>query len=165
MMEKKLKPLRPLPWEAVEAQHEWLMEQFEQGLNYARQCSRYMEDQLIIPDPPPRYTKQSNFNMREFRFALGGTSLANWVSELRDGNVLPSAPTPAFDIVDVKVSYLNTIHSYRFEVRRNGRVYQMMLDDEDAARLTDAEIRGRVIDYLTEVIRRVENDEVERPRF
>lgn len=157
--------LRPLPWEAVEAQHDWLMEQFEAGLNYARQCSRYMEDQLIIPDPPPRYQRQSTFHLRGFRFALGGTSLRDWVSELRDGNVLPSAPTPAFDIVDVRVSYLHTVHSYRFEARRNGRVYQTMMDDEDAARLSDAEIRERVIKSLTLMIRRIEDDEVERPRF
>jgi len=163
-MEKKFK-LSPLPWEAVEAQHEWLMEQFEKGLNYARQCSRFYEDQLSIPDPPPPYVRQSNFQLRGFRFALGGVSLHNWVSELRDGNVLPSAPTPAFDIVDVDVRYLHQVHCYRFEARRKGRVYQFMMDDEDAARLSDSEIRERVIHYLTSTIRRIENDEVERPRF
>lgn len=159
------KKLGPLPWEAVEAQHEWLMEQFEQGLNYARQCSRYMEDQLIVPPPSPPYQRQSHFSLRSFRFALGGTSLHNWVTELRDGNVLPSAPTPAFDIVDVKVFYISTIHTYRFEVRRNGRVYQLLIDDEEVARIPEPEIRDKVIKHFTHQIRSIEDDEVERPRF
>lgn len=161
MADKKFK-LRPLPWEAVEAQHEWLMEQYEQGLNYARQCSRFYEDQLIISNVELEpYRRQTN--IRDFRFALGGTSLRDWVAELRDGNVLPSAPTPVFDICDVRTRYMHTVHIYMFEVRRNGRTYTLTMDDAHVARMTEREVHEYLIEEFTRLIRRTENDEVERP--
>lgn len=160
MLMGKYKKLSPLPWEAVEAQHDWLMEQFDKGLNYAKQMSHVSDDELRPPVPQVggrpilNDFRPTRFQRRAIQFALEPD---NFLADIRSGLISPIEAV-TFKTVTVTIDFNPQLATYLFRAIHEDKIHSVSVDAVAANNLTENEILKKVVKELKDMIRRASNE-------
>lgn len=122
------KKLRPLPWEAVEAQHEWLMERFEQGLSCVENPTSHIEG-YVEGGVAPRLTVPRSARIQPQSFEFAYQNERHWIYAIRHGDLYPTAPVP-FERIHVTVRFAPDLNRWLFMADYQGRPFTVSLSDE-----------------------------------
>jgi hypothetical protein len=122
------KRLTPLPFEAVQAASEWLLERFEQGLSCVENPTSHIEG-YVEGGVAPRLTRPRSARIHPQSFQFAYMNERSWIRSLRDGQLHPTEPVP-HHVIHVDPHYQPELNRWLFVAHYEGISFSVSLADE-----------------------------------
>lgn len=126
------KRLTPLPFEAVQAASEWLLERFDQGLSCVENPTSHIPG-YVEGGVTPILTVPRASRIRPVPFQFAYTNQRHWIRTLREGQTFPTQAVP-FDTIHVVPHLFPELNRWIFTATYEGQQFKVSINDEVLAR-------------------------------
>lgn len=152
----KKKRLSPIPFEAQQAQSEWLLDRFDRGLN---SYPEYYEKDELEEESAPRS------HVTDYSFNIAVPEVIDWLTEVREGRVLPSVNP--YTVCTVNCYYVDALDAYTFKTMYKRRKFQFTMSHQQFEFMRDDTLQAYATAGLLRAIEnwRNEDEQAECPRF
>jgi hypothetical protein len=160
------KRLTPIPFEAQQAQSEWLLDRFDRGLNsyeeYYNQRENVEErvDNIWLTEPPRRQPRVQLPPVFQFAYAEED----DWLRSIREGSVSPIESNP-YHIIRVDTRYLPDNYAYVFRTTYKDIVFQIFYPSEWITQGNLDVVHRRLVHEFTQKFREHDNEQAQRSRL